>query len=44
MIILEIRAGEGGADAKALATQQAAIYLAFARRHQIPCQVTTGAG
>jgi len=32
-IILEIRPGEGGDDAKLLVNDQAAIYLRYAERH-----------
>jgi protein subunit release factor B len=31
-VILEIRAGEGGADAKDLVTEQTAIYVKMAER------------
>lgn len=31
-LVLEIRAAEGGADAKLLVKEQAGIYLNFARR------------
>lgn len=32
-IVLEIRAAEGGADAKLLVAEQAGVYLNFAKRH-----------
>lgn len=32
-ILIEIRPGEGGDDAKLLVCEQAAIYIRFAERH-----------
>lgn len=34
-LIIEIRPGEGGTDAKLLVTDQAAIYLRYAERHSL---------
>jgi len=38
-IAIEIRPGEGGDDAKLLVRDQAAIYLAYARRHGLVVDV-----
>lgn len=44
-INLEIRAGEGGEDAKLLVADQAAIYLKYAERHGVDALITdTGHG
>lgn len=34
-VALEIRPGEGGDDAKLLVSEQAAIYVAYAKRHAL---------
>lgn len=39
-IILELRAGEGGADAKLLVGEQLEIYLRFARRRGLEAELT----
>jgi protein subunit release factor A len=38
-IAIEIRPGEGGDDAKLLVQDQAAIYLAYANKHDISSEV-----
>lgn len=38
-VALEIRAGEGGDDAKLLVEEQAAIYAAYAKRHALAADV-----
>ena len=38
-LALEIRAGEGGDDAKDLVGHQAMIYAAYCRRHGLDLQV-----
>lgn len=37
--ILEIRAGEGGDDAKLLVTDQARIYITYADRMELTCEI-----
>lgn len=44
-LTLELRAAEGGADAKLLVAEQAAIYQAYAKRQGVPLTVfDRGAG
>ncbi len=43
-LILEIRAAEGGDDAKALVAVQAGIYEAYARRQQLRVLKQAGPG
>lgn len=38
-ILMEIRPGEGGADARLLVRDQAAIYLQYASRHGLTADV-----
>jgi protein subunit release factor A len=38
-VILEIRAGEGGDDAKLLVPEQARIYSAYAARMDLACEI-----
>ena len=38
-VILEIRAGEGGDDAKLLIPHQAAIYAAYATRMELASEI-----
>ena len=38
-ICLEIRAGEGGEDAKLLVADQAAMYIKYAQLHSLNVQV-----
>lgn len=38
-LVLEIRAGEGGDDAKLLVVDQGAIYAAYARRMGIAVEI-----
>lgn len=37
--IIEIRAGEGGDDAKLLVPEQAGIYAAYAQRAGLVCEI-----
>lgn len=38
-VIIEVKAGEGGEDAKLLVPQQASIYVNYAERHQLSSEV-----
>lgn len=38
-LLMEIRPGEGGADAKLLVKDQAAMYLRYAERHGLRADV-----
>ena len=38
-VLIEIRPGEGGADAKLLVQDQAAIYLNYAEKHNMAASV-----
>lgn len=38
-LTLEIRAGEGGDDAKLLVPEQGRIYAAYAKRHGLACEI-----
>jgi len=38
-IVIEIRPGEGGDDAKLLVSDQSAIYLRFAERNNIAAEI-----
>ena len=40
-VILEIRAGEGGADAKLLVGEQAAMYVKYAEVNKLQCEVVS---
>tara|TARA_R110002072_G_scaffold36070_3_gene106290 strand:- start:1556 stop:1759 length:204 start_codon:yes stop_codon:yes gene_type:complete len=38
-LIVEVRAGEGGADAKLLVEKQLMIYLRYAKRLELECEL-----
>jgi protein subunit release factor A len=38
--LVEIRPGEGGTDAKLLVSEQAEIYIRYAKRHGLNIEIT----